>query len=144
MKDNDQKLLWETYQQLNEELLYNDVLQAVLKLFSALQSNQITAEEHVERLKQVLEATNSDQWFKAQKILREWKITSAKRHIDFEKAMKAKKQQLLDLGEFVDEGYITKQKSGDISAQLKKLHDLYKDGIITGYEYEKAKKKILD
>ena len=80
----------------------------------------------------------------AQKILREWKITSAKRHIDFEKAMKAKKQQLLDLGEFVDDRNITKQKSSDISGQLKKLHDLYKDGVITGYEYEKAKKKILD
>ena len=37
-----------------------------------------------------------------------------------------------------------KKKSGDISAQLKKLHDLYKDGVITGYEYERAKKKILD
>ena len=80
----------------------------------------------------------------AQKVLKDWKVISAKRHKEFEKAMKAKKQHLLDLGEFIDDGNITKQKSGDISAQLKKLHDLYKDGIITGYEYEKAKKKILD
>ena len=34
--------------------------------------------------------------------------------------------------------------SSDVSDQLKKLLDLYKDGVITGYEYEKAKKKILN
>ena len=30
-----------------------------------------------------------------------------------------------------------------ISTQLKKLQDLYKSGVISGYEYEKEKKKIL-
>ena len=34
--------------------------------------------------------------------------------------------------------------SDDVSDQLKKLLDLYKDGVITGYEYEKEKKKILN
>ena len=34
--------------------------------------------------------------------------------------------------------------SDEVSDQLKKLKDLYKDGVITGYEYEKAKKKILN
>ena len=34
--------------------------------------------------------------------------------------------------------------SDEVSNQLKKLLDLYKDGVITGYEYEKAKKKILN
>ena len=29
------------------------------------------------------------------------------------------------------------------SDQLKNLHDLYKSGVISGYEYEKEKKKIL-
>ena len=28
-----------------------------------------------------------------------------------------------------------------ISTQLKKLQDLYKSGVISGYEYEKEKKK---
>ena len=51
---------------------------------------------------------------------------------------------ILDLNQFANISYTPKKKSGDISAQLKKLHDLYKDGIITGYEYERAKKKILD
>ena len=34
--------------------------------------------------------------------------------------------------------------SDEVSDQLQKLLDLYKDGVITGYEYEKAKKKILN
>ena len=32
----------------------------------------------------------------------------------------------------------------EASEQLKKLLDLYKDGVVTGYEYEKEKKKILN
>ena len=34
--------------------------------------------------------------------------------------------------------------SDEASDQLKRLLDLYKDGVITGYEYEKEKKKILN
>ena len=34
--------------------------------------------------------------------------------------------------------------SDEVSDQLQKLLDLYKDGVITGYEYEKKKKKILN
>ena len=34
--------------------------------------------------------------------------------------------------------------SDEVSDQLKKLLDLYKDGVITGYEYEKEKKKLLN
>ena len=37
-----------------------------------------------------------------------------------------------------------KVTSDEVSNKLKKLLDLYKDGVIPGYEYEKAKKKILD
>ena len=33
--------------------------------------------------------------------------------------------------------------SDEVSDQLQKLLDLYKDGVITGYEYEKEKKKLL-
>ena len=33
--------------------------------------------------------------------------------------------------------------SDEVSDQLKKLLDLYTDGVITGYEYEKEKKKLL-
>ena len=34
--------------------------------------------------------------------------------------------------------------SDEASDQLKRLLDLYNDGVITGYEYEKEKKKILN
>ena len=34
--------------------------------------------------------------------------------------------------------------SDEVSEQLKELMDLYKEGVITGYEYEKAKKKMLN
>ena len=34
--------------------------------------------------------------------------------------------------------------SDEASDQLQKLLDLYKDCVITGYEYEKEKKKILN
>ena len=37
-----------------------------------------------------------------------------------------------------------KLTSDEVSDQLKKLLELYKDGVITGYEYEKEKKKILN
>ena len=33
--------------------------------------------------------------------------------------------------------------SDGVSEQLKELMDLYKEGVITGYEYEKEKKKLL-
>ena len=36
-----------------------------------------------------------------------------------------------------------KVTSDEVSDQLKKLLELYKDGVITGYEYEKEKKKLL-
>ena len=43
-----------------------------------------------------------------------------------------------------DEMEVNKVISDEVSDQLKKLLDLYKDGVITGYEYEKEKKKILN
>ena len=36
-----------------------------------------------------------------------------------------------------------KVTSDEVSDQLKKLKDLYKDGVITGYEYEREKKNYL-
>ena len=36
-----------------------------------------------------------------------------------------------------------KVTNDEVSDQLKKLLNLYKDGVITGYEYERQKKKLL-
>ena len=88
--------------------------------------------------------SNIDKHPKAKKIMEDWKKVSAQRHKDFENVQRIKKHHILDLSEFANISYTPKKKSVDISDQLKKLHDLYKDGVITGYEYERAKKKILD
>lgn len=77
MKDKDQKLLWETYRQLNEDLDSRDVLQAVLQLYSNwMDAASYDSTANMERdrvfdgrLKQVLDATNKEQWFQAAVML---------------------------------------------------------------------------
>tara|TARA_A100001011_G_C14151861_1_gene774337 strand:- start:59 stop:1018 length:960 start_codon:yes stop_codon:yes gene_type:complete len=88
--------------------------------------------------------SNINKYPKAKKIMEDWKKVSAQRHRDFENVQKIKKHHALDLSEFASISHAPKKKSSDISEQLKKLHDLYKEGVITGYEYERAKKKILE
>ncbi len=39
---------------------------------------------------------------------------------------------------------VNSRTSSSIDNQLKTLQDLYKSGVLSGYEYEKEKKKILD
>ena len=43
---------------------------------------------------------------------------------------------------YANDNQVSKETTG-ISDQLKTLQDLYKSGAISGYEYEKEKKKIL-
>ena len=38
---------------------------------------------------------------------------------------------------------VNSRTSSSIDNQLKTLRDLYKSGVLSGYEYEKEKKKIL-
>ena len=49
---------------------------------------------------------------------------------------------LLSTFSYADESQNSKETTA-ISDQLKNLQDLYKSGAISGYEYEKEKKKIL-
>ena len=77
-----------------------------------------------------------------------WIRRSAEFHYEFELFQKAKKSQKLDLSKFIVD---TKKNvrpnpkvANDIANQLKTLHDLYKSGALSGYEYETAKKKILN
>ena len=69
---------------------------------------------------------------------------SSSRHIEFEEIVNAKKKDKL---KFVNispnSNKIKKNKIINIE-QIKKLHDLYKDGILTKEEFEKAKKKLLN
>ena len=49
---------------------------------------------------------------------------------------------LLSTFSYANESQNSKETTA-ISDQLKNLQDLYKSGVISGYEYEKEKKKIL-
>ena len=80
-----------------------------------------------------------------EKTMKKWISIAAKRHLQFEKAVKAKERHLLNLGELVSSGAsLSSNQSEDTVEQLKKLNDLYKSGVLTKDEFEKAKKKILN
>ena len=49
---------------------------------------------------------------------------------------------LISTFSYANDSQNTKETTA-ISDQLKILQDLYKSGVISGYEYEKEKKKIL-
>ena len=73
MNDNDQKLLWEAYQVVNEDLDRQDVLRAVLQLWSKYM--QASTDEPMAlstleakltaNLEQILDATSKEEWFQA-------------------------------------------------------------------------------
>ena len=73
MNDNDQKLLWEAYQVVNEDLDRQDVLRAVLQLWSKyMQASTYepmalsTLEAKLTaNLEQILDATSKEEWFQA-------------------------------------------------------------------------------
>ena len=65
-------------------------------------------------------------------------------HTKFEKSQKAQKHHLLNLNKYIKEDLKVKTSNKDIVAQIKELNDLYKSGALSGYEFEKAKKKLLN
>ena len=80
-----------------------------------------------------------------EKTMNKWTSIAAKRHLQFEKAVKAKERHLLNLSELVSSGAsLSSNQSEDTVEQLKKLNDLYKSGVLSKDEFEKAKKKILN
>ncbi len=85
---------------------------------------------------------------KAKKIMNNWIKRSAQFHYEFELFQKAKKSQKLDLSNYIDGAKKINNTNfkvtNSIADQLKTLHDLYESGALSGYEYEQAKKKILN
>ena len=51
----------------------------------------------------------------------------------------------MELRNFIDGKFIDSisKKNIPVTDQLKHLQDLYKSGVISGYEYENEKKKLL-
>mgnify|MGYP001168064426 FL=1 len=80
-----------------------------------------------------------------QKIMQKWVSISAKRHIEFENTIKVMERHKLDLNSLSPlTSESSKKLSNDILGQLKKLNDLYKNGILTKDEFKKAKEKVLN
>ena len=76
----------------------------------------------------------------------DWTQKKAIEHGYFEKYMKVKNHQKLDLGKFLKN--MTKKSNTsdnkDFIDQINQLNNLYKSGSLTKEEFEKAKKKILN
>jgi hypothetical protein len=88
---------------------------------------------------------NIDQFPEHKKIMQKWISISAERQKKFEENTKAKKHHKLDLSNYYSKKIKSKDKlSNESISQIKQLNDLYKDGILTKEEFEKAKKKILN
>ena len=88
---------------------------------------------------------NIDNYPKHKKIMEKWISISAQRHIDFENSIGVLNKHKLSLIKLSPSTKtINKNSSNDIVNQIKKLNELYKDGVITIDEFEKAKKKLLN
>ena len=74
---------------------------------------------------------------------------SAQRHKFFEREIKAKEHHKLDLSEYgigdlIEETKTTISSSGSgLTEELQELYELYKEGVLTKEEFQKAKKKVL-
>ena len=80
-----------------------------------------------------------------QKTMQKWVSISAQRHIEFENLIKVIEKHKLDLSNLSpSKSQLSKNSSNEIIDQINKLNDLYKNGILTKDEFEKAKKKILN
>jgi hypothetical protein len=88
---------------------------------------------------------NIDRYPEHKKIMARWVSISAKRHLNFENLVNAKEYHKLDLKSFSPAKSAANQNQNDeLINQLKNLNDLYKNGVLTKEEFEKAKKKLLN
>jgi hypothetical protein len=88
---------------------------------------------------------NIENYPEHKKIMQKWISISAHRHIEFEKIVKALDRHKLDLRDLSPmKSFSSKNSSIDIADEINKLNDLYKSGILTKEEFDKAKNKILN
>lgn len=81
------------------------------------------------------------------KTMDKWISISAKRHLELEEIAKSKSTYKLKLDKYIltiDENKSDKNETNkSLIDEIKSLNDLYKDGVLTKEEFEKAKKKLL-
>ena len=88
---------------------------------------------------------NIDNYPEHKKIMKKWISVSAQRHMEFEKSIKALKRHRLNLNDLSPKKIVNNNNQpNEMVDQLQKLNDLFKSGILTKEEFEKAKKKILN
>ena len=87
---------------------------------------------------------NIDNFPEHQKIMDKWLSLSAENHIIFENNSRTKPKHKLDLGKYITHKNKAKKDNNSFIDQIKKLNDLYKSGILSKEEFEKAKKRILN
>ena len=80
--------------------------------------------------------------------MNKWVKRSAEFQNEWEIFLKAKKSQKIDLSNYIEGtkkiNNTNLKATNSIADQLKTLQDLYKSGVLSGYEYEEEKKRILD
>ena len=82
---------------------------------------------------------------KHKEVMEKWVSISAKRHLEFEKIIKAKSHHLLDLSKYIfDDGISENIGETDLTDEIIKLKKLLDEGVITQEEFTKAKKKLLN
>ena len=84
---------------------------------------------------------------KAKKIMTNWIEFVARKQKSWEDFLKVKEYQKLDLSSIVQDTplkYIKRKSKNNITDQLTQLNKLYKSGVLTKEEFQKAKKKILN
>ena len=88
---------------------------------------------------------NIQNYPKHEELMKKWISISSQKHIDFENSIGALQRHKLDLFNLspIKRG-LDLNSSDDFVDQLKKLNNLYKQGILTKEEFTKAKKKILN
>ena len=112
------------------------------KIFNSPKINNITEDTSE------FHKANISQFPEHKKTMDKWLSLSAKRHQYIEKILKAKDRHLLDLDKYILKNEIDNTKdTGENKTfikDLEKLNELYKSGVITKEEFEKAKKQILN
>lgn len=97
---------------------------------------------------------NLEKYYLHKKFLDNWSKLQAIRHTKFEKYLNVKSHSKLDLSKYIGDGIVEDMKNLNIikkedsnkvkNKDLESLEELYKSGILTKREFEKAKKLILD
>jgi hypothetical protein len=86
---------------------------------------------------------NIDNFPEHKEVMKKWVSIAANRHKALENLANSKSKYILKLDKYINNNKTTKTKSLLLD-QLNKLNDLYKSGVLTREEFDKAKKKLLN